>query len=265
IDGNDAFIFVFGPEDKTKKSLDVITNRLKMALDGVPTETRKALDDLDTEFIRELHGDKRLYPDTDMHPIFITDKTIDELRSEIPEYPWEIIDRIYDTYNIDKNFIVDLILNKKLSLFEKVMSQFDVDPKLVCVTLLETLKALGRKDILVENITDEKIVSIFKALDNKKIAKEALDNILPLMAKKPEMKLDEILKDLDIKKISKDSVYTMIDEIIEKNKDFIVENGKRSFNALMGDVMKEIRGKMDGKTVSKILRDKINKFLEKVK
>ncbi|MBD3228157.1 MAG: Glu-tRNA(Gln) amidotransferase subunit GatE [Candidatus Lokiarchaeota archaeon] len=265
IEDNDAFIFVFGPENKAIKSLDVIIRRLKMALDGVPTETRKARETLDTEFIRELHGGKRLYPDTDMHPIFIRDELIDELKSDIPEYPWEIISRIKNTYDIDENYIIDLILDKNLHLFERIMSKLDVDPKLVCVTLLQTLKALGRKNIPIENISDENLLSIFKALDSKKIAKEAIDDILPLMATKPNLSLEDILKDLDIKRISKDSVDNIIDEIIEKNKDFIVENGERSFNALMGDVMKNVRGKMDGKMVSKILKNKIKKFLKKVK
>jgi glutamyl-tRNA(Gln) amidotransferase subunit E len=263
MDEKDLFIFLFGPKNKVLESLDVIINRIKMALEGVPQETRRAEEDFTTEFIRELHGGKRLYPDTDMHPIIISDKMIETASPKIPEYPWEIIDRIYKKYKIDKEFIIDLILSERLSIFEKILSNYNIDPKLVCISLLETLKALSRKNIPIEKIPDDQIKAVFAALNEKKIAKEAIEEIFETMALKPTMNIDQILKELDIKSISSDAVERIIDEVIAKNQQLIKEQGMRAFKPMMGDVMKVVRGKMDGKKVSDLLRIKIKKFLEK--
>ncbi len=262
INEDDAFIFLFGPEDKVKNAIDVILNRLKMALDGVPQETRRAKDDFTTEFIRELHGGKRLYPDTDTSPIIINDNLIKKLKSNLPEYPWQIIDRIYEKYKLDEHIIIELILNERLDLFEKIVSEYNVDPILVSTTFLEHFKALSREKVSIENITDEHLLDLFKALSEGKIAKEIIKNILKMIANNPKQNIDQVIKKLKIETISTESVEQIINKILEKNINLIKEKGDRAFKPLMGDVMRSVRGKIDGKLVSSLLKEKLDKFLE---
>ncbi|MHA1270132.1 MAG: Glu-tRNA(Gln) amidotransferase subunit GatE [Candidatus Helarchaeota archaeon] len=263
VENNDAFIFLFGPEDKAKKSLDVIIKRLKMALDGVPMETRRAKDDFTTEFIRELHGGKRLYPDTDLRPIILTNELIDQVCSKIPEYPWVIIDRIQKKYDLDKQTIIDLILNERLQLFEHIIENYGINPQIICTTLLESIKAMNRDGIPVQNLMDDHFNLVFQALHDQIIAKEAIIKILKLMAKEPNKDLKYILNKLEISSISEESVEDIIDKIIENNKEFIKEKGDRAFKPLMGDVMKTVRGKIDGQKVASLLNKKISEILKK--
>ncbi|MHA1790519.1 MAG: Glu-tRNA(Gln) amidotransferase subunit GatE [Candidatus Helarchaeota archaeon] len=258
---NDAFIFLFGPEDKAKKSLEVVISRLKMALKGVPQETRRAKEDLTTEFIRELHGGKRLYPDTDTPPIIINDKMISEIKSNLPEYPWKIIDKIKSKFKLDEKTITDLILTQNLHLFEKVMNNYNVEPKLIATTLLETIKAMHRDGIPVQNITDDHILSLFKALSEQKIAKEAINDVLKLMAQNPNKSLDKILKSLNLKSISEESLEEIIENVIENNKNLIKNKGEMAFKPLMGEIMKSVRGKIDGKKVSSLLKSKLSRYI----
>ena len=50
---------------------------------GVPPETRRALDNGNTEFLRELHGGARLYPDTDSQSILNTEYEINEIEKNV--------------------------------------------------------------------------------------------------------------------------------------------------------------------------------------
>ena len=66
---NDCFVLVLGNQNQVEKAINVIINRVNFAFEGVPPETRRALEDGKTEFLRELHGGARLYPDTDSQAI----------------------------------------------------------------------------------------------------------------------------------------------------------------------------------------------------
>ena len=67
--------------------------------------------------------------------------------------------------------------------------------------------------------------------------------------KSPKQTYQDKLTDEDIEKI--------ILEIIDMKKEIIKEKGNDSFSILMGEAMKQLRGKVDGKIVS----DKIQKLL----
>jgi Glu-tRNA(Gln) amidotransferase subunit E-like FAD-binding protein len=56
-------------------------------------------------------------------------------------------------------------------------------------------------------------------------------------------------------------VEEIVRKIVQGREDIIREQGERSLGGLMGTVMKELGGKVDGKTVKQILTDEINKLL----
>lgn len=51
---------------------------------------------------------------------------------------------------------------------------------------------------------------------------------------------------------------SFIEDLVEEKKDFIQEKGEHAFKPLMGIVMKEFRGKVDGKEIA----EKLNKAIE---
>jgi glutamyl-tRNA(Gln) amidotransferase subunit E len=48
---------------------------------------------------------------------------------------------------------------------------------------------------------------------------------------------------------------------VKSREKFIRERGQNSLGPLMGIVMKELRGKVDGKIISEILRERIEQLL----
>ncbi len=261
----DCFVLVLGSKKEVNKAMDVIINRVKFAFKGVPPETRRALENGNTEFLRELHGGARLYPDTDTEAIFNTEEEINEIRKSLPEYPWVTIKQYSKKYKIEERFIKDLIFTGKLKLFDKLIKLSPDNPPLVFTTLLETTTALRRDGKNIENITDNDFVEIFNLLKEKEISKEAIEEIMRLKADTPELSIDQIRKKLKIESISIDDLKQLITEVVSNNSKMIKEKEMRAKGPLMGEVMKKVRGKIDGAIVSKELEKLIKEKLKELK
>jgi len=261
---NDCFVLVLGSEKEVKKAMKVIINRIKYAFKGVPPETRKALEDGTTEFLRELHGGARLYPDTDTEAIFNFKDEIEEIYKNLPELPWLTIKKYSKKFNTEERLIKDLIFTGRLKLFDRLIELYPKNSSLILTTLLETTTALRREGKDLDNITDKDFLEIFDLLDKKEISKEAIKDVMSLKADSPELSLDEIKKELKIESISLDDLRKMIAEIVNNQSKMIKEKEMRAKGPLMGIVMKEARGKIDGSIVSIELDSAIKEKLKEL-
>lgn len=259
VDANDAFILILGPEVKLKRAFPVIKERIEIALDGVPKETRRALENGNTDFLRGLHGGSRLYPDTDSRSILLDPERIDAI--PVPTMPWDMINEISEKYGLDQRRLEQLVLDGYLAIFNQIMESFDINPNILLTTFLDTLTAIERDGLDTDGITDQHYLDLFKTLSESQISKEAIDGILRAICKNPALTVAETSKELNISAMSIDQLRSIIAKIIKASKKIIEEKGDRAFQAVMGDVMKQARGKIDGKIVS----EELKKALAKVK
>jgi glutamyl-tRNA(Gln) amidotransferase subunit E len=261
----DCFVLVLGDEEEVEKALEIIVHRINFAFKGVPPETRRALENGNTEFLRELHGGARLYPDTDTQAIINTKKEIQEIQENLPEYPWHTIKEYSKNYKIDEKLIKDLIFSGNLSLFNELLEIFPENPTLIMTTLLATTIALRRDGKNIDNISDDDYKEIFTLLKKNEISKEAVIDILTLKADAPELTIDQIKKKLKIESISIEELRKIIKNIINKNTQLIKEKEMRAMGPLMGEMMKEVRGKIDGAIISDELKKAISIKLKGLK
>ena len=262
---DDCFVLVLGSNKEVKKAMKVIINRVKYAFKGIPPETRRALETGKTEFLRELHGGARLYPDTDTAAIFNLKEEINETKKNLPDYPWITIKQYSKKYKTEERLIKDLIFIGKLNLFNDLIKLYPENPSLIFTTLLETTTALRREGKNMENISDNDFLEIFILLKKNEISKEAIEEVMSLKADSPELSIDQIKKQLKIEKLSLEDLKIMIGEIINNNSKLIKEKEMRAKGPLMGEVMKKARGKIDGAIVSKELEIAINEKLKELK
>ncbi|MFW9770552.1 MAG: Glu-tRNA(Gln) amidotransferase subunit GatE [Candidatus Heimdallarchaeota archaeon] len=262
---NDSFILLLGIEKEVIKALEVIIDRIKFAFMGVPPETRRALEDGKTEFLRELHGGARLYPDTDSKAIINTSQEVKIIKKNLPEYPWETIKEYSTNYNTEERMIKELIFNDKLKLFEKLIKIYPENPTILFTTLLETTTALRRDGKNIDLILDEDYIKIFQELKSKSIGKEAIEEIMITKTENPNLTINQIKEKLKIESISIEELNKIILKIIKKNIQVIKEKEMRAIGPLMGEIMKEVRGKIDGAIVSKELKNQLQKKLKELK
>jgi len=261
---NDCFVLILGSKKEIDKAMDVIINRIKFAFKGVPPETRRALENGNTEFLRELHGGARLYPDTDSPAIMNIAEEINQIQESLPNYPWDIIKDYAKKYKIEESSVKKLIFKGKLSLFDALINIYPEKPSIVVHTLLNTAKAIKREGKKIENITDDDYKQIFIELKKEKIGKEAIEEIMRMKTDSPNLSIEQIMQNLNIESISLDELKKFIKDIVNRNLEIIKDRGMRAMGPLMGEVMKEIRGKIDGEIISKELKSQIEKKLKEM-
>jgi len=259
---DDLFILILGAEEKAKKALKIAIDRIGLAILGVPNETRKALENFNSEFIREMHGGARLYPDTDTMPIQLKNEYFEELNKNLPELPRVIEARLKQNYELDESTIDKLILQGYTKLFEEIVTKFEINPTLVTTTLLETLKSIKREGFESEEITEQHLRDLFEMIHQQEISKEAIEDILKVVTQNATLTIKQAKEQLDLKSVSLEEVDSIIYDILKQSDPLLKEKRERAFSPLMGEVMKVLRGKVDGKILATKLRESINNYLE---
>jgi len=261
----DCFILVSGTEEVATKAITIVVERVKQAFKGVPPETRRALENGNTEFLRELHGGARLYPDTDSRAIINDINDINEIKANLPDYPWNVMKEYANSYRIEESSVKQLFFTGKLNLFKKLIKIYPDNPSTIINKILNTTTALRREGKNIDNIKESDFEEIFMYLKNKEISKEAIEEIMIMKADHLELTIIEIKERLKLESISLEDLSKIIDDVIDLNVDVIKEKGMRAMGPLMGEVMKKVRGKIDGAIISREMKKKLSLKLKELK
>ncbi len=242
----DALVLVIIEEEKAGKVFEQLVERINRVLEGVPEETRKALPDGNTEFMRSLAGAHRMYPETDVPPVLITKQRIEKIRKQLPERPEKLLER-FISLGLSKELANKMILSKKLRFFQKAL-ETKANPVLIATVLEDRLTELRREGVKVEAVKEEDLLSMFKAVVEEKLSKEAIPEVIRLLAEGENF--ENVLKKFE--KIPEEELLKKAKELLEKLKE--TEESKK-FKVLMGLMMKEFRGKADGRIIAKVVRE----------
>ncbi len=253
----DAVVFVADTEENASDALQAVVERAKEALVGVPAETRTAKDDGTTRYMRPRPGAARMYPETDIPAQVITEELVQKVLANLPEPADKKLVRLTSQYSLNVKLGKQLVDSEYCSLFEQIASESGVAASTVAAFLTETLKALKREGIVLENVSDDQIEGIFKAVGSGELAKEALAEVFSWLSKNEGKTLQDATNALGLKMFTEADLAAVIDRIVAANQPQIKKMGKNAFGMLMGAVMKEVRGKANPELVSKMLRDQL--------
>ncbi|MEM2339538.1 MAG: Glu-tRNA(Gln) amidotransferase GatDE subunit E, partial [Nitrososphaerales archaeon] len=196
-------------------------------------------------------------PETDIPPFPISEELIKRLSLQIPK-PWqEQVEEFKLKYGLSDKLALQIYDSEYIDIFNELVSTTKVAPSFIATVLLETLVNISRSGLDISRINDSILRCLFKALDEGRISKEAVQEILEIIAKGEVNDVDSAIKKLKLFVISDEELEDIINKIIQENLNLVKERGENSFNVLMGKVMKIVRGKVDGKKVSTLLKEKI--------
>ena len=257
----DAIIIVAHDEDVAVNALNETIRRAEMAFDGVVEETRKALDDGNTEYMRPLPTANRMYLETDIPLFQITDDMVEPIKNNLPELPDEKEARIIKEYKLSEDLSSQLVRRLLADRFEELMAKLKVDSTTVASVLVSDLRDLRREGVDVSIFTNEKLTETFKLLENNKISKDALKDLMLAVSKKPEEPVEKIAEEENLTLLSEDEVRAIIHDIVSGQENMVKERQMGAMGPLMGMSMKQLKGKADGSLVNKIVREEIQKLL----
>ena len=257
----DAIIIVAHDEDVTVNALNEVIRRANMAFDGVVEETRKALDDGNTEYMRPLPTANRMYLETDIPLFQITNDMVEPIKNNLPELPDEKKERIKKEYKLSEDLASQIVRRLLGDTFESLLSKVKVDPTTVASVLVSDLRDLRREGIDVSIFDEDKLVEVFSLLEEGKISKDAIKDLMVAVSKKPDADVADIAEESNLTLLSEDAVRDIIHEIATQNESMIKERQMGAMGPLMGMSMKKLKGKADGSLVNKIVREEIQNLL----
>ena len=243
----DAVVFTCGEEERVRRALSRIIERAKFCLIGVPEETRKANEDGTTSYLRPLPGSARMYPETDVPPVKITEEM---LEVEIPELIEDRVKRFVEM-GLSEDLAWAIADSDKYDLFERFSKI--LQPTVVARVLHIVPSELKRDGFDVEKLEKRHFEMALKLIAEGKIAKEGAEEVLKVFCQNPNASVEDILSRMK----TEDDLDEFISKLVDEKIDLIRERGEKAFKPLMGLVMKEFRGKVDGKVVAEKLMSAI--------
>ena len=261
INPEDAIIIVAHDEDVAVNALNEVIRRANMAFDGVVEETRKALDDGNTEYMRPLPTANRMYLETDIPLFQITDDMVEPIKNNLPELPDEKKERIKAEYKLSEDLASQIVRRLLGNTFESLLSKVKVDPTTVASVLVSDLRDLRREGIDVSIFDEDKLVEVFSLLEDGKISKDAIKDLMIAVSKKPNEDVGIVAEKANLTLLSEDEVRDIIHEIATQNESMIKERQMGAMGPLMGMSMKKLKGKADGSLVNKIVREEIQNLI----
>ncbi len=252
---DECIVLVAADAERALCAARQVVIRARSALHGVPEETRKMLEDGSTAYMRPLPGAARMYPETDVVPVTIGREWYDGL--PVPELLTGKRARFIRELNLDPALASQLISSEQVFLFERAVSA-GISPSLAARTLLATLKELARAGTDTSAISDDDLLLVLEAVEQGRAAKEAIPGILGQVA--GGTSVESAIREC-APTISREELETIVRRIVQERGSFITERGPGSLGPLMGVVMAEVRGSADGKLVSEVLRQEINRYL----
>jgi glutamyl-tRNA(Gln) amidotransferase subunit E len=262
----DSFILVMCDKKEISRVKEILEERLNQFIEGVPKETRIVNIEGNTEYQRPLSvGGARMYPETDLLPIVFTEELLTEAKEDMPLSVEERKKLYLEKFKISNQLAEKMVLDNFAVTFEKIIkANPELNPTQVAVFLLEDLINHSRDGkIDLENVTNEGLLEFFSYKNFNKIPKSKLVEIY-LKFNNSDYSLEDIIENLGVlKELDNIDVDKILSEIIEENKEKIIEQKERAKGLLMGRLMSKTRGLLDGKEASELIDKKLAAFLKK--
>jgi glutamyl-tRNA(Gln) amidotransferase subunit E len=261
----DAIVFIADEKEKAYRALNAVIERVKQAFIGVPEETRAANTDGTTRYMRPRPGAARMYPETDIPPVEITEELLREADKLVPE-PIDVkFKRFTEEYGLSPELARAVINDLRLDLFEKLVVKYrgKLPVSLIASTITNTIKMLKSEGVPIENIDDEAIEETLRLVAENRVAKEAIPEILKYIAENPGVKPVDAIEKLGLTRLSIEELDKIIDKVIRDNIEVLKTRRDKAFKIVMGNVMRIVRGKIDGKTVAMRVKEKLLEVLGK--
>ena len=229
----------------------------------IEQETRKWDNDKGESFTlrtKENSEDYRYFPDPDLLAVNISNDEIEKIKDTMPLLPDQMKKKYLEEYGLNE-YDTDVILAEKevSDLYSECLKDY-FQPKSVAnwftTEILARIKGGNKLDISKDNL-----VWIIKSVDEKKIQRNSAKELLTYvwgtnLNAEEEAKKQGIMADL-----SSDIVFEVLDRILTEKAD-VVEQYKREqdpkiLNFLVGQVMRETKGKASAADVMEKLREKL--------
>ncbi len=237
-------------------------------------ETRGWVDDKGitvSQRSKEESQDYRYFPEPDLPVMHFTKEWLEGLKKELPELPKKRKARFIEEYGLNEKDALTLVSYKELSeYFDHVMSELaewtkggEKKGSTVANWILGPfLAAINAKNILPEDskVTEENFAELIKLIGEGKVSNLAAKDVFTKMFETGEDP-SNILDELGLHQVSDESVILdAVKKVIAANPKGVEDakvKGEKSFGFLVGQTMKELKGKGNPQKINELLKKEL--------
>lgn len=239
---------------EAKRQVEVLQNG------GVIREETRRYDEKTDQTIlmrvKETGNDYRYFPEPDIPPVLLEDSYIEEVQKALPVMPDERRE-MYRKAGIAEVNVEKIIQNKKIS--DYLLDLPCINLVIASNLLLGDISAyLNKNGVALEEtkMTQDHFIELVQTLDTGKISSKQAKDILPIiLAEGTSIKI--LLEKEGMSQITDEKdILSLIRNVLERETSSVEEykQGKdRALKYLMGQVMKESKGKVNPALASQLL------------
>ena len=212
---------------------------------------------------KEEAHDYRYFPDPDLVPLEPDRTWVEAIRAALPELPQKKKERFVREYALPAYDSGVLVSSKALADYFEACVRCYGQPKTVSNWIMSELLGLLKKDnreIEECPVTPQQLGKMFRLMEqgtiSGKIAKQVFEEMYET-GTSPE----EIVRREGLEQVSDEAaISSIIDQVLAANPDSVekYQQGKtKVFGFLVGQVMKETKGKANPTIVNRILQEKL--------
>ncbi len=226
---------------------------------------------------KEEANDYRYFPEPDLPVLQFTKEYLDALRAEMPELPAQKRKRFLEEFALPAADVENLINWKELAnYFEAVVSEVDewmeqekgLDRtaliKSAANWCLQDFSAALNKELKNPNdatVTPENMAELVKLISTGKISGSAAKTVFKVMYEKGGEPLS-IVNDLGLHQVSDEgAISEALDKVLAANPKAVADfkaGEQKSFGFLVGQSMKELKGKGNPQMINELLKKKLS-------
>lgn len=209
---------------------------------------------------KEEENDYRYFPEPDLPKLIVSDDLIERIAGNLPELPWEKIERFMKQYSLPRYDATVLSSDGEIASYFEEVAQTTGRPKESSNWIMgEVMRLMNEKELTVEEVrvSPEHFKELFELIDEGKISNKIAKDIFPFVVEGRKSPL-EIVKEKGLEQIDDDRV---IEDALRKamtdNPSAVEQfrDGKEGvLGYFVGAVMKATRGKANPSKVNEIAR-----------
>ena len=209
--------------------------------------------------------DYRYFPDPDLVAIRLSDEYVEDIRKALPELPESRRDRYIKEYNLSEKDAKLLTASKYLSnLFEGALAICGNAKAVANWILSDISRILNEKELEPENVpfTAEQLAKMIELIDKGTISSAIAKKVLTELFENPKDP-EVIIKEKGWIQISDEgAIKEVVMKILENNPQSVADfkGGKdKALGFLVGQAMKETKGKANPQMLNKMFLEELNK------
>ena len=214
---------------------------------------------------KESADDYRYFPEPDLTPVILSQDYVDQIRSTLPELPYERLNRYISDLNLAPAAAIILINEKNLcDYFEEAM-KIHPSPRALCnwITVEFTGRlTTGGQTLLSSGLLPAHVAKLVQMIEKNiitgRMAKQIADEMVASPGLDPEL---IVKKNPDYQPVTDTSeIEPIVDQVLADNPQSIVDYKKgrdKALAFLIGSVMKLTRGKASPAIVNELILRKI--------